>query len=70
MHQPQQLWMHSPMSPTRKNPLTTLTMIKYQRAIKKMDLYDLVQAIKICLVPNIVVPKKFYVLEVIKYTVT
>jgi hypothetical protein len=58
------------MSPTRKNPLRTLIMIKYQQAIKKVDLYDLVQAIKICLVPNIVVPKKFYVLEVIKYTVT
>jgi hypothetical protein len=58
------------MSPTRKNPLRTLIMIKYQQAIKKVVLYDLVQAIKMCLVLNIVVPKKFYVLEVIKYTIT
>jgi hypothetical protein len=35
-----------------------------------VDLYDPVQAIEMCLVSNLVVPKKFYVPEFIKYTGT
>jgi hypothetical protein len=37
------------------------------RAIKGVDLYNLVGAVKICMVPNVVVPKKFRVPEFIKY---
>lgn len=37
------------------------------RAIEGIDLYDLVKAIEICLVLNIVVPKKLKVLEFAKY---
>ena len=40
------------------------------RAIKGVDLYDLVRAAEMCLVPNVVVPKKFLVPEFIKYTGT
>jgi hypothetical protein len=40
------------------------------RAIEEVDLYDLVQIVKICLVPNMVVPKMFYVPDFIKYTGT
>ena len=40
------------------------------RAIKRVDLYDLVEALKMCLVPNMVVLKKFCVPEFIKYTRT
>jgi hypothetical protein len=40
------------------------------RAIKGVDLYDPVQAAGMCLVPNVVVPKKFCVPEFIKYTGT
>jgi len=40
------------------------------RAIEGVDLYDLVQAAEMCLVPNVVVPKKFRVPEFIKYTGT
>ena len=40
------------------------------RAIEGVDLYDLIQAAKICLVPNVVLPKKFRVPEFIKYTGT
>jgi hypothetical protein len=39
-------------------------------AIEGVDLYDPVQAAKMCLVLNVVVPKKFRVLEFIKYTGT
>ena len=35
------------------------------RVIKGVDLYDLVQVIEMCLVSNMVVAKKFYVLEFI-----
>lgn len=35
------------------------------RAIKGGDLYYLVRAVRICLVPNMVVPKKFHVPEFI-----
>lgn len=38
------------------------------RAIKGVDLYDPVQAVTICLVPNMVVLKKFRVPKFIKYT--
>jgi len=37
------------------------------RAIEGVDLYDLVRAAEMCLVPNMVVPKKFRVPEFIKY---
>jgi len=40
------------------------------RVIKGVDLYDLVQATKMCLVLNMVVPKHFYVPKFIKYTGT
>jgi hypothetical protein len=40
------------------------------KAIEGVDLYDPVQAIKICLVLNVVIPKKFHVSEFIKYTET
>jgi len=40
------------------------------RAIKMVDLYDLVEAVKICLVPIMVVLKKLCVPEFIKYTRT
>jgi hypothetical protein len=40
------------------------------RAIEGVDLYDPVRAAEMCLVPNMVVPKKFRVLEFIKYTGT
>jgi hypothetical protein len=40
------------------------------RAIEGVDLYDPVLAAKICLVPNVVVLKKFRVPEFIKYTRT
>jgi hypothetical protein len=38
------------------------------RVIEGVDLYDLVRATKICLVPNVVVPKKFRVPKFIKYS--
>jgi hypothetical protein len=38
------------------------------RAIKGVDLYDPIQAVTICLVPNMVVLKKFLVSKFIKYT--
>jgi hypothetical protein len=38
------------------------------RAIKGNHLCDPVKAVNMCLVPNIVIPKKFRVLEFIKYT--
>jgi len=40
------------------------------RAIEGVDLYDPLRAAEICLVPNVVVPKKFQVPEFIKYTGT
>ena len=40
------------------------------RAIEGVDLYDPVRAVEMCLVPNVVVPKKFRVPEFIKYTGT
>jgi hypothetical protein len=40
------------------------------RAIERVDLYDPVRASEMCLVPNVVVPKKFRVPEFIKYTGT
>jgi hypothetical protein len=40
------------------------------RAIERVDLYDLVRSAEIFLVPNMVVPKNFCVLEFIKYTGT
>jgi hypothetical protein len=40
------------------------------RAIEGVDLYDPVRAAEMCLVPNVIVPKKFCVPEFIKYTGT
>jgi len=40
------------------------------RAIEGVDLYDPIRAAEMCLVPNVVVPKKFRVPEFIKYTGT
>jgi hypothetical protein len=40
------------------------------RVIEEIDLYDPVQTVKMCLVPNMVVPKKFHVPEFIKYSET
>jgi len=40
------------------------------KAIEGVDLYDPVRAAEMCLVPNVVVPKKFRVPEFIKYNGT
>ena len=40
------------------------------RAIEGVDLYDPVRAVEMCLVPNVVIPKKFRVPDFIKYTGT
>jgi hypothetical protein len=40
------------------------------RTIKDVDLYDHIQATKVCLVLNVVVPKKFCIPEFIKYIAT
>jgi hypothetical protein len=37
------------------------------KAIERVNLYDLVHVVLMCLIPNVVVPKKFCVLESIKY---
>jgi len=38
------------------------------RVIKGNDLFDPIRAAEVCLVPNIVIPKKFRVPEFVKYT--
>jgi hypothetical protein len=38
------------------------------RAIEGVDMYDLVQVVKMSLVPNVVVLKKLFVPEFIKYS--
>ena len=40
------------------------------RAIEGIRLYDPIKAVEMCLVPNIVIPKKFRVPEFVKYTGT
>jgi hypothetical protein len=40
------------------------------RAVEGNHLCDLVKAVKMCLVPNVVIPKKFRVPEFVKYTGT
>jgi hypothetical protein len=40
------------------------------RAIEGNNLYDHIKATKMCLVPNVVIPKKFRVPDFIKYTGT
>jgi len=40
------------------------------RAIKWNNLYDPIKAAEMCLVPNMVIPKKFRVPEFVKYTGT
>jgi len=38
------------------------------RAVEGNDWFDLMQAVEVCLVPNIIVPKNFRIPEFIKYT--
>ena len=38
------------------------------RAVEGNDWFDLMRATKVCLVPNIVVPKDFRIPDFIKYT--
>jgi len=40
------------------------------RAVEGIRLYDHIKAVEMCLVPNIVIPKKFRVPEFVKYTGT
>jgi len=40
------------------------------KVIEEVDSYDPVRAIEMCLVPNVVIPKKFYVPEFMKYSGT
>jgi hypothetical protein len=40
------------------------------RVVEGTHLYDLIKAIEICLVPNVVILKKFRVPEFVKYTGT
>jgi hypothetical protein len=37
------------------------------RVVEGFDVYDLVRTAKICLIPNVVVPKEFRVSECVKY---
>jgi hypothetical protein len=46
------------------------TIEKRLRAIEGTNFYDLVKAVEMCLVPNIVVLKKFKVVEFSKYSGT
>jgi hypothetical protein len=43
------------------------TLEQRMRAIERTSLYDLINATKMCLVPNMVIPKKFRVPEFVKY---
>ena len=45
-----------------------ITLEKRLRAVEENDLFDPLQAAEVCLVPNIVVLKKFRVPDFIKYT--
>ena len=38
------------------------------RAVEGNDLFDPIRATEVCLVPNILIPKKFRVSEFVKYT--
>ena len=46
------------------------TLEKRIRAVEGNHLCDLVKAVNMCLVPNVVIPKKFRVPEFVKYTGT
>jgi hypothetical protein len=51
------------------NDIDKMTVLKAKiRVIEEVDLYDPVRAAGMCMVPNLVVPKKFCVPEFIKYT--
>lgn len=50
------------------NKLATLK--QKMRAFEGISLHDHIKAIKMCLVPNVIIPKKFKLLEFIKYTGT
>jgi len=43
---------------------------EWLQALKMMNLYDTMKMLKIYLVPDLVIPNKFKVLEFIKYTGT
>jgi hypothetical protein len=47
-----------------------VTLEERMRAIKGTSLYDPTKATEMCLVPNMVILKKFRVLEFVKYTRT
>ena len=54
-----------------KDGLEKLDAIEdWTRAINGTSLYDPVKASKMCLVPHVVIPKRFRVLEFVKYTGT
>jgi len=38
------------------------------RTVEGNDLFDPIRVVEVCLVPNIVIPKEFRVLEFVKYT--
>lgn len=55
----------------KENGLENLAALKEMiRAIEGTNLYDPIKATEMCLMPNVVIPKKFKVLEFIKYTRT
>ena len=48
-----------------------MVMLKARiRVIEGVNLYEPVQVVEMCIVPNIVIPKKFLVPKFIKYTRT
>jgi len=53
-----------------EGPEKWTTLEERVRAVEENHLCDLVKAVKMCLVPNVVIPKKFRVPEFAKYTGT
>jgi len=52
----------------KEDGLNKLVALKQRmRAFEGIRLYDLIKAAEMCLVPNVVIPKKFRVPEVVKY---
>jgi hypothetical protein len=47
-----------------------ITLEQRMRAFEGIRLYDPIKAVDMCLVPNVVIPKKFRVPEFVKYTGT
>jgi len=55
----------------KENGLEKLaTLEERMKAIEGTCRYDLIKAVEICLVPNVVIPKTFRVLKFVKYTKT